>query len=167
MSDLTIFLGEAIVGRKLPDDSADLRTHLAALISIGGSKAGAARLVGVSPTTMYRWTSGRQKPGKSRTNKALAVITRRAALSKEREKAARREMKGMTIHGVIHVSKDTKKRKIRVGPWFPKSILTKIFNAWLRGDDRRCDSLIRNAVEKYYTAGMSIGDITAVTFDEQ
>lgn len=155
------------MGRKLPDDSADLRTHLAALISLGGSKAAAARIVGVSPTTMYRWVAGTQKPGRGRTHKVLAQITRRAALTPARETAARSALKGLAIHGTISVSETSSNRTIRVGPWIPKGILTRIFNQWMKGNDSKSDSMLRNAVEKYYKAGMHIGDITAVTFDDQ
>jgi hypothetical protein len=154
----------AVTGRALDGVEADapFSSHLAALVNIVGSKAAAARTLGISPTTVYRWMSGRQKPAKGRTGASMVAINRRAATSREREKTARIGMRGMIIHGVIMISSETKHRAIRVGPWIPKSTLGRIFNLWMSGQDEKAEETMMKSIDKHYVGGMTLAAITAV-----
>lgn len=167
MSDLTVFLGEAITGRQLPEATAPVMDHLRALVQVAGSKAKAAKVIGISATTIYRWFSGRQKPKQSRTRQALASMTRRVALSKDREKKARAGMAGLTVSCTVTISKYVYVRDLRIGKWIPKGILTRIFNSWLRGQDDKADTILNHAISKYYIPGAIITEVTAVTIDGQ
>jgi len=158
----------AVTGRALDgiEAGAPFSSHLTALVNIVGSKAAAARTLGISPTTVYRWMSGRQKPAKGRTAAGMVAINRRAATSREREQTARIGMRGMIIHGVIHISSDVKHRAIRVGPYIPRSTLGRIFNLWMGGQDEQAETMMMKAIDKYYVGGMKLEAITAVELPE-
>lgn len=150
-------------GRSRPPAGATFGHLLGLLVQLAGSGAAAARRLGVSPTTLYRWRRGTQQPrtGASVIDRAI----RRATLDPELERDIKAKTRTMRIHGTVTISKDTRARKLDVGRHIPKRKTQNIINAWLSGDDARTGRLLWAAIDKHYVDGIEIDDITAVTWE--
>lgn len=153
---------QAITLKTPPDEGASFGDLLAALVSRAGSGAAAARLLGVSPTTLYRWRRGVQSP-KTGAN-VLRRVLRRADLSPSRERQLRTGDLRLWITGRIIVSRDERVRTLRVGDYIPKAVHSRILTTWLSGADDRAEASLFRAIDKYYKDGLEIDTIDRMEY---
>ncbi len=150
-----VFYDAASGGRRHEDASMSLPEMLAELVRIAGSGAKAAKLVGVSHTSFNRWRRGVQKPkaGADAVRQAL----RRQYLPAGKEKQIRTGALRLSLTATdIRVSSDSRPRTIRVGSHIPLPLMGRVVTAWLKGDDKRVENTLRNAIDKHYVPGMTI-----------
>jgi transposase-like protein len=145
-----------------PPEVASFGDLLAALVGRAGSGAAAARLLGVSPTTLYRWRRGSQRP-KTGAN-VLRRTIRRMDLSPAREQQIRRGDIKLQITGVVQKSRDSRPRTIKPGEYIPVRVHSRILTTWLSGADDRAEASLWRAIDKYYTEGLDIDPVTSVDY---
>jgi transcriptional regulator with XRE-family HTH domain len=153
----------ALTDRAHTDADSGLTALLAALIDRTGSGAAAARTLGVSRSTVYRWLAGRHTPKVSSLTLARAV--RRAGLTASLEADIKKKRRIMVIHGVIKISNDERPRKLKVGQYIPERKMGNIINAWLDANDERTERLLWASIDKHYTEGIEITVLTGVEFE--
>lgn len=142
--------------------------------------AGAARAMGVSPTTFSRWRNWvfdtekgvKQRPSVSKL--AMTKAIRRLALTPERERKIKQKQLKMRLWALMGRSEYFNKRKgAQVGNYFPEGpalhwpngVMPAIIDAWLEGDDDEADQLIRAAVRQFYE-GVEIASCDRMEFHE-
>jgi len=161
-SELLEGMYRALTGRRHTDERTPFGELLADLVDMAGSGRAAAALLGISPTTLYRWRAGRQRPKMGRG--VLARAIRRGRLSRALEAAVRRKERTLRITGWITISRDRRARTINVGMHFPTRTIGNILNAWLAADDDRADRLLWSAIDRYYVQDLEIDEIEGVEF---
>lgn len=166
MTDFGDALYIALTGR--PPTTADMGfpVLLAELVHRTGSGAAAARALGVSPTTFYRWRGGRQTP---RTGAgAVARAIRRASLSPDLEADIRAQRKTMRITGTVVVSSDRRRGRTidlrNARPPIPTRKIANIVNSWLAADDARAERLSYRVIDQHYVEGMDFDSIEEIEF---
>lgn len=170
MSDLTNAMGAGLLGRPTVNTDSPMRDILAELVQTAGSGKGAAALLGVSPTTFYRWRNAAE--GKERGisqqpkvgRKAMVSAIRRASLGAGTERRVRTGAVHMKITGMVHVSKGSRKRTISPGQYITNRKMGNILTSWLNADDARADRLIEQGIDAHYVEGMSLDTVETVEF---
>jgi len=155
MSQLVDAISESTAGTPVNEHS-DLGSILAGMVHTLGSGAAAARALGVSPTTFYRWrnaATGRargisQQPKAGRRTMVAAI--RRAGLKPDKERAIRSGAHSLKVKGWVRVSKDRRLRTIDFATSFSQRDRDRFLNAWLSGDDERADRALTVAIDVNY-----------------
>lgn len=163
MPELIDAMGAALTGRDEPDVGLSFGRLIDRLADAAGSAAAAARLIGVSPTTFYRWRRGRQQP------KVGSEIVRKELRKREVKPGLVADIKAkhktLWIVGTVTVSNDTRpNRKCNVGKDIPKQTMSKILNRWFSGDDVGANRMLWNAIDKHYVEGIDIEQISYCEF---
>lgn len=135
-------LGEALYrkfagGRSPRTEPTTFPAALASLIRSAGSAAGAARVLGVSATTVRRWRdAGRAPAGKSGGVVQLAVaVERRKRLAPGREKRLRKYIPlSMKLEGEVEISQYKEHREIDIGQYLEPNAITDAMDAYLNGE---------------------------------
>lgn len=151
-----------LTGREQTNAEMPFGELLGRLIGLAGTKKAAAEILGVSPTTVYRWSTGRQKPKTGST--VLARAIRRLSLKPDLERDIRNKTKVMRISGLVHVSDDVRTRTLNVGRYIPARKIGNVLNAWLDADDTRASRLLWKAIDTHYAEGIEIDTVTRVDF---
>lgn len=183
MSDLIDALTMAITGRPPINESSDVADIIHELVKAAGSAKAAGALFGVKDTTFYRWRNhveGRDKgvkqdPLKNHSKRELISGLRRAQLPKAKERRLKTRQDDLAITGTMTVSNDKGVRQTihlrrggdvgRLGVPMPNEVAAKIIDLWLDGNDSACDEELRDAVDKYYVAGMEIDDTESIELE--
>lgn len=170
MSDLIDEMGRGLLGRATVNDASPMTAILAELVTAGGSGKGAARLMGVSDTTFYRWRNYatkaergiRQKPPEKRV---LVAAIRKAGLTPELRKKITSKQISMKIRGMVVMSDDTRERTIHPGQYIPGQKMGILLSAWTSGDDERTDRLLNKYLDQHYAEGIEFDRIDWVRFE--
>ena len=170
MSELTDAMGTGITGRPTVTEDSSLSAIMGELVRTAGSAAGAARLLGVSPTTFYRWRNAaaekergiRQQPKLGK--RAMVTALRNAQTPPGRRRELIRGDKRMVIKATVIVSNDERDRTIHVGSEIPPQKMGNVIRSWLAGDDDRADRLLDRHIDENYVEGMRIAAVHDVEF---
>lgn len=163
MSDLTDAIGTAITGAEPVTVDDSLGTILGALVKAAGSAAGAARTLGVSPTTFYRWRNAAS--GKSAGVHQNPKLSKQAMVSALRHiqappstmKPLIRGEQRLVLDATCQVSSEPpRRRRLSVGREIPPRKFANVLRAWLAGDDARADRLMLRHMAENYVEGMTI-----------
>lgn len=175
-SSFAVALSAGLTGRGHIDADSSYPELLGALSAAAGSKAAAARALGVSPTTFYRWTSGRSsrpggRPQQPKVAKSVIVAAARARQLANAgiEQDIRSGALRMRIRGLVIVSGDDRNgrpRTIHPGRDFPPRVQGAILDAWLKGDDDHAEDTTFAAIERYYVPGMDIDEVHTVEWEQ-
>lgn len=171
MPELTDALTLSLTGAAI-DEHSPLGDILGELVRQLGTGAGAARALGVSPTTFYRWRNAatgksagvRQQPKTGRRTMVAAI--RRAALNPGKENAIRTGAHPLKVKGTFHVSADVRVRTVNFGPYIFQQDRDRFVEAWLAGDDERADRSLWDAIELRYLEGLEIDNIVYAQFTQ-
>ncbi|HZR54599.1 MAG TPA: helix-turn-helix domain-containing protein [Streptosporangiaceae bacterium] len=172
-SDFSEALSLSLTGRRHVDEDSSYAELLADLAAAAGSKAAAARALGVSPTTFYRWVSGRSsRPGRPAQRPSVPKATivkaiRARQLSPDLAQRIRDKRATIKIKGYFIVSSDSRKhpRTIHCGRDFPASVQGEILDAWLDGNDELAEQITFDAIGEYYVEGMDIDGIVSIEWE--
>lgn len=161
MADLVDELYVGLTGQTT-DAGLSMGDLLVRLVAVAGTGKAAAKALGVSPTTFYRWRRGVQQP-KVKPDMIRATL-RRQLLKPNLERQIRSKQKTLHIHGTITVSGDTRPRTLKVGNHIPATTMGRILNTWLRGEDDKVSTQLWNAIDKHYLRDIEIDALTGVEF---
>lgn len=178
MSDLIDALTKGLTGRAQPDTAGMLRDLIAGAGKGGrGSAAGAARLIGVPDTTVYRWRNFfedrprgvKQRPSKDHQG-AIVRAWRRMHLSADKERRIRSLGLVLVIEGSAGIS-TMRQQKMHVGRTgqnggFPEEVIDELLDRWLAGEDDAAQEVIEESIDEYYVAGMTIESVDEIYFEE-
>lgn len=153
---------EALTGRSYAGPETGFPELLGRLVRVAGSGKAAARLIGVSDTTFYRWRSGRQAPKTGADT--LARIVRRAELPPAVERDIRAKHRTMRVKAVWHVSRDVRTREINLGQAVPQRSTTLFVSAWLAATDDKAEDIWWRAVDKHIGADLEMEAIVNVEY---
>lgn len=178
MSDLIDALTKGLTGRAQPDTAGMLRDLIAGAGKRGRpSAAGAARLIGVPDTTVYRWRNffdnkprGVKQQPSAPHRKAIVAAWRRMHLPESKERRIRDKGLTMVIEGSAGIS-TMRQQKMHAGRTgqeggFPEEVMGEILDQWLAGDDEAAEETIRDAIDDFYVAGMVIESVDNIDFEE-
>lgn len=159
--ELIEHLSEWLMGTHL-DADASVPDLVQAIVGRAGSKAAAARAVGVPRSTLYGWLRG---SAPKMAKQAMIAAARLAFTDSGKWKPAHRGDTSLVIKGTVRVSKDTRVRTLRVGDHIPKRKIQTFLNHWKRGADDKSFTTLFNAIQKHYAAGMDIDNVIGVWFE--
>ena len=171
-TDFAESLSVSLTRRKHVDEDSSWPVLLAELAAAAGSKAAAARVLGVSPTTFYRWVSGRSsRPGRPaqqpKIPKATVVKAIRARqLDDSVAQRIRTKRLTMWIKGMVVVSNDARPRTIHCGREFPAQLQGDILDAWLDGQDSRAENMTWDGIDTHYAPGMYVESVDAIGWEK-
>lgn len=164
--DATDGLWSAIGGRGLaPSTGNSAQGLVSALVAMTGSGAKAARVLGVSPSSVYRWQRGASP--KIGVRAIVAGIRAYAVATGPHPDLLQRVGPGgleLSLNAVVTVSRDSRRRTIDIGRHVSRRRMLNMLKAWISGDDARFNRLFGKAIEDEYAQGMEIEDITAMWF---
>lgn len=178
MSELVDAITASLTRRPVINEESSLADILAELVHVAGTAAGAARLLGVAPTTFYRWRNFatnkprgvKQNPligAKAHSKRAMVAAIRRAALKPEVERAIRDKRRTLKIKGTVWVSNRPRPgRTVEVGPYLPPDEIGAFLDYWLAGDDAAAEETLMEAIAVYYVEGMNFEQIDWAEFSE-
>jgi hypothetical protein len=164
------FMGQDLTGLNNPPSATlSVWENLEILVAATGSGRAAARALGVAESTLRGWRKGARP---RRTNLEFVATARGAATAYYRPSAfggshydaAYRGDVIMAIRGWIKVSNDSRKRTIHVGREIPQRSMQGILRAWSAGNDEKAESLLVNAITRYY-ANVNITAVLGVWFE--
>jgi hypothetical protein len=135
------------------------------LIGAAGSGRAAARILGTSPSTVYRWRDGKAQPKVGRQAivagiRAYTLATNHPGLLGQLGPGR----KGLSVHAYIRVSRDARKRTADLGPHVPAKKIRNVVRAWMMGNDARAERLLGRALDTHYAKGAEIEDYINVWF---
>lgn len=169
-SDFAEALSYSLVGSHVDEDSS-YAVLLADLAAVAGSKAAAARALGVSPTTFYRWVSGRSsRPGRPAQRPSVPKATivkaiRARQLPPDLAQRIRDKRSTIKITGIVCVSNDCRQRTIHPGRDFPAAVQGGIIDAWSAGRDGDAEDITWAAVDQFYAPGMYVQTVTNIEWE--
>ena len=141
MGILADLMGESLMGQPAPRSQADAANYLADRL---GSGRAAARALGVAESTFRGWRSG--VTSKRGIGTRLTVLARQMAPGLPRA----RTTGSLAIHAEVTMSSDTRERTLHVGRKIPQPLIRRALTAWAMGNDRAVETLLTNAILKYY-----------------
>lgn len=131
----------------------------------------AAKAAGIPLRTWQRMKSGKSKP-KPETEKKLQKAYRASLVPKGRRERFAKSTKamrpgqavtgGLTITGVVTVSKDSRRRTLKVGQHIPEGRMEDVMNAILSGDDAAAEQMLNDILTEY---GSGMGGAVSVDIE--
>ena len=146
-----------------PGPGQSYRRNLDILVEETGSQRAAARALGIGESTLRGWLKGATP--KKYSHRDIGLRTRAATINPDRWAAAYDGTNAMAIHGWIKVSRDVRHRTVHVGREIPQALMKRILTTWRNGRDNEAETLLRNAIELYYTSSMEFDQIEGVSFE--
>lgn len=141
---------------------AGLVGYLAGLV---GSKAAAARVLGVSPSTVYRWSRGESRP--KMPAQAIAAAIRAYVVAKGPHpdilRTAGPNGPQLHIHGTVRVSSDTRARTLSIGATATARDVRAMLRAWVAADDAKANRIFDRILDKY-TRSLTVETIDSMWF---
>lgn len=158
-------------GKRHVDEETSYAVLLGELAAVAGSKAAAARALGVSPTTFYRWVSGRSsRPGRPAQQPKIPKATivkaiRSRQLDPDLAQRIRTKRRTIRITGIVCVSNDCRPRTIHPGKDFPAALQGEILDAWLDGRDGHAEDATWAGVDEHYAPGMYVQRVDSIGWE--
>lgn len=152
--DLAEGLGSAITGLPvawIPSTDWSTPDILVALVREAGGAARAAGILGVSPSTLYRWRTGRQSPKMQKDAMVAAWRAHRMAVRMpELLKTVGPHGLKLAIQGVVTRSRDVRPRTLHVGRYISRRTMMRIIRSWLTAQDEKCSRQLADAIDREY-----------------
>lgn len=156
-------MGEALTGLGALSRYEDpFQAAINQLVRVTGSVNAAAARIGIHPDSLRRYRRGARRPKDG--GRGIVAALRSSAIRPGLQAAIRNGSLGMTIHGDITVSGDTRNRPIHPGRYIPGRTMDRIVTEWKKGDDTKAEKMMYNAIDKYYVNGIQIDTIEKVEF---
>lgn len=131
----------------------------------------AAKAAGIPLRTWQRLKSGKTKP-KPETEKKLKSAYRDTLVPKGRRDRVAKSTKamrpgeavtgGLTITGIVTVSKDSRRRTLKVGQHIPEGRMEDVMNAILAGDDAAAEQMLTDMLTEY---GSGMGGAVSIDIE--